>query len=948
MREFELVCRGCGSEYKVDELEPGNMPGCPVCGGAFKVKGEVTLTCLHCLIETEPVADLPLDVALPCPKCGRTLSSGVPFQKAKDDTVVESLPSFSDTTRGIVKPMASDDTIPLAGAGDGVERTLKLEDATFPLDRSADSDVAVRSVRSGGIKAETFGRYRIIKEIARGGMGIVYKVYDPELRRELALKVLIEGEGAGEDTIKRFMREARAAGNLRHPNIITVHEMGQIDGQYYFTMEFVEGRSFQQINLLRGKERMRPKEFVRQMLQVCDALELAHDSGIVHRDLKPANILMDDVANKVVLMDFGLAKDNTSYSIQSMTGSVFGSPSYMSPEQAQGRTHEIDHRTDIYSMGVILYEGLTMRQPFSGETVYDTITQVVNCEPVPPRAIAPFSVDKDMENIILKCMEKDASKRYQTIQELKADLQSYLDGLPVSARPVPPHVRFWRKVRRKPLALGGLIGAPLALAAGVVGWLVFSGPSLVELAAQSIHSDDPQRQIGGLKELAAELREGKIATAEERFQALALFREGFGLKSQEAAIEAMRASGDFADPQSVPLLLSIAANTKDTAAARLGALDGLAAAGASGKVDNPKIAIGLVGVLRDAGSPEQVRLRAAAALRSFWNSAATPELLALAQDREAPTLVRVAALEPLKGRLSIENPRLIEVIALCGDGDERVEKAADAVVKAARTRDSVFDFYGFSKDVAVKAMEGAAGAAAQEADHQQALLDFMEDMDRPANAPKATTPLEAMLAKLVDKASAVRSQAAFDLGELGDGQAVPFLVKALGDADPAARNVAARAIVKLADKRRPNLQAVRGLLGDQDPMVREQAAILLGKLGDKDAIPELLAAAEREDSRRTISAMAKALERFGDSRALPVLAQMFTRCGENPAAAIACVDALASFGEPALPALVDALGAESLKVKGRVAERLAEITGENHGEDQAKWRQWLSAKPHSN
>ncbi|MFO0969786.1 MAG: serine/threonine-protein kinase [Gemmataceae bacterium] len=276
-----------------------------------------------------------------------------------------------------------------------------------------------------------FGDYELLSEVARGGMGVVYRARQIKLDRVVALKMILGGRLAQTDDVVRFRTEAEAAARLSHPNIVAVFEVGEQQGQHYFTMEFVEGESLSQ-KLVQGA--LPPREAARYVRQMARGIHYAHQRGIIHRDLKPSNIIIDP-SGEPQITDFGLAKRLDNDSKQTRTGAVLGTPSYMAPEQAQGRNDELGPPADIYSLGAILYELVTGRPPFRAANAYDTVMQVINNEPPPPKLLNP-ELDSDLENIILKCMEKEPLLRYSSAAALADDLDRYLNGESIQARSV--------------------------------------------------------------------------------------------------------------------------------------------------------------------------------------------------------------------------------------------------------------------------------------------------------------------------------------------------------------------------------------------------------------------------------------------------------------------------------------------------------------------------------
>jgi serine/threonine-protein kinase len=261
-------------------------------------------------------------------------------------------------------------------------------------------------------------------------MGVVYRARQVALDRIVALKMILAGRLADANDVQRFRTEAEAAARLQHPNIVAVHDVSHDEGQHYFTMEYIEGTSLDQ-RLAQGP--LAGKVAARYVRILARAVQYAHKQGILHRDLKPSNILID-VDDEPHITDFGLAKRlGPAGSGQTRTGAVLGTPSYMAPEQAQGKTGELGPACDIYSLGAILYELVTGRPPFRAETPLDTVMQVIDHEPVPPRLLNP-RIDHDLETICLKCLEKDSRMRYATAEELGADLQRYIEGDSINAR----------------------------------------------------------------------------------------------------------------------------------------------------------------------------------------------------------------------------------------------------------------------------------------------------------------------------------------------------------------------------------------------------------------------------------------------------------------------------------------------------------------------------------
>ena len=307
------------------------------------------------------------------------------------------------------------------------------------------------------------GSYDILALVARGGMGVVYKARHVTLGRVVALKMIRAAELASRRELSRFRTEAQAAAHLEHPAIVPIYEVGEHEGNPFFSMVYVDGGTLAG-RLADGP--MEPLAAAHLVHAVADAVAYAHDRGVIHRDLKPSNVLLTlDGTPKV--SDFGLAKRAGSSDGHTLEGQVIGTPSYMPPEQARGEIEAIGPLSDIYSVGALLYHAICGRPPFHAATTVATLRQVLDTDPVPPRQLNA-AVDADLETIALKCLEKDPSRRYSSAAALATDLRAYLDGEPIRARPTPLAERAWKWARRRPaLALlgGATVAALLSLAA---------------------------------------------------------------------------------------------------------------------------------------------------------------------------------------------------------------------------------------------------------------------------------------------------------------------------------------------------------------------------------------------------------------------------------------------------------------------------------------------------
>jgi len=298
-----------------------------------------------------------------------------------------------------------------------------------------------------------FGRYTLQEAIGRGGMGIVYKAYDPTLKRDVALKTDLSGRFASTSEMERFRFEAEAAAGLDHPNIVPIYEVGGEEGQLYFTMKLLEKDSLERrLDAFRED----PRKSAQLLLTLARAVRYAHQRAILHRDLKPGNVLLDSEGNPQIT-DFGLAKrmDGKDDDDIDSPGEPVGTLAYMAPEQTEAQGNRLSTSVDVYGLGAILYALLTGRRPFEGKNAAETLLKVRQEEPVNPRALNA-RVDADLAAICLKCLEKDPVRRYDSARSLAVDLENWLEGKPIQARPVGRIVRVWRWCRRKP-ALAGVI-----------------------------------------------------------------------------------------------------------------------------------------------------------------------------------------------------------------------------------------------------------------------------------------------------------------------------------------------------------------------------------------------------------------------------------------------------------------------------------------------------------
>lgn len=326
------------------------------------------------------------------------------------------------------------------------------------------------------------GNYELLEEIGRGGMGVIYRARQRHSRRIVALKRVLSYHAESRETLARFRREAEAASSLDHPNILPIYEVGEMEnGIPYFSMKYAPGGSLQEIGPALRDD---PRQIVRLLAKVTRAVEYAHNKGILHRDLKPGNILLDGHGEPLVT-DFGLAKWLDTSTDLTRTLTIFGTPGYIAPEQARSSRTQLTPAADVYSLGAILFDLLTGRPPFLGEHALAVIQQAAE-KPAPKlRSLAP-ALDRDLETICAKCLEREPQARYQSAGTLADDLERWLKGRPIIARPVPPAARTWRWAKRNPKLAAATIAALVFATAVIFLLLSQRSPPQTALPAKSI------------------------------------------------------------------------------------------------------------------------------------------------------------------------------------------------------------------------------------------------------------------------------------------------------------------------------------------------------------------------------------------------------------------------------------------------------------------------------
>jgi eukaryotic-like serine/threonine-protein kinase len=393
-----------------------------------------------------------------------------------------------------------------------------LEETVVVEDHGVPSDAGTKTA-SGSLVGRILGDYQIKRELGRGGMGVVYLARQISMDRDVAFKMIRSGCLASESDVQRFYFEARAAGRLKHPSIVQVYQVGQIEGHHFFSMEYIEGENLARMS---QEQQLSFEQVAMLVQQVAEAVDFAHQHGVLHRDLKPSNVLIDS-AGRPRITDFGLAKDMAAAEHFTSSGSALGTPSYMPPEQAEARRDDVTCRSDVYSLGAILYQLITGRPPFRGDSLLETLTHVIHDEPRPPRDLNR-QCPRDLEAICLKCLQKSPSGRYDTAHGLSEDLDRFLSGDRVRARRSRWYRRAWHWLRNVPFlaaALGRKTTNPTAwhvrfqwslialIIAGLLGMLVV--PRAAEWQRMSVIDVSTGRPEGTYdrigRSLADDLRE---------------------------------------------------------------------------------------------------------------------------------------------------------------------------------------------------------------------------------------------------------------------------------------------------------------------------------------------------------------------------------------------------------------------------------------------------------
>jgi eukaryotic-like serine/threonine-protein kinase len=410
-------------------------------------------------------------------------------------------------------------------------------DDLFPSSNPAARDVAARAAWWSAAELPRIDGYDVDSILGHGAMGIVYRARHRQLKRTVALKMLLSGTYASAQELARFVREGEAVARLQHPHIVQIHDVGDVDGRPFLVMEFLSGGTLAEELGGAPQPARRAAEVVAVL---ADAVQLAHQNGIIHRDLKPSNILLGaDGTPKIA--DFGLARQIDEGPMVTASGARIGTPSYMAPEQAAGKSRTLGPAVDVYALGAILYEMLTGRPPFRADTAVETERQVIDDEPVPPSRLNR-NVPRDLETICLKCLNKDPQRRYSAAAELAADVRRFLEGQPIQARRLGWGEKIWRWVRSKP-ANAALVAMSLALIGLVLGGGLWFARQRTETARRDGRASEAVKNA--LEKSSVLQQQGRWSEAREALEAAERILGGAAHDELRERLRQARADADM-------------------------------------------------------------------------------------------------------------------------------------------------------------------------------------------------------------------------------------------------------------------------------------------------------------------------------------------------------------------------------------------------------------------
>jgi len=663
------------------------------------------------------------------------------------------------------------------------------------------------------------GRYIIDGLIGRGGMGVVYKARQDGLSRVVAVKLLLNAEHATTEDKRRFEREAKAIAKLRHPNIVSVHEVGDYNGQPFFTMDYIDG-----LPLSKFVEKA-PIESQEEMAELCikiaNAIDYAHEQGVIHRDIKPENILMT-ASGEPIVTDFGLAKDMDSMSVLSMSGEVIGTPAFMSPEQASGRITETDRRSDVYALGAMLYWLLTDHAPFEGQSMVETLSLVANEDPPPATKINP-SVHGDLCAICLKAMEKEKDKRYDTAGEFADDLKRFIKGYPVRAKPWSWH-RSARRfvVRHKWAVISAAVALVAIAAAGILSATVFAR-TYIEIAGKRLVSPDPVIRAGALNDLGREALKPEELKPADLPKALALLA---GMCSDK-------------DDRVITAWLEFLAEHGDVPGV----------ADAVGPIPSKRLV-----ELAESNNPAQRNLAITAIGRIRRPDFCDYLIQRLHEQNPAIRMLVIRSLAEQKSSNAL-GP-LINIVSSDSICRAEAKAALDKLYKDGRV--TFFD----SQDQTAKAALHNLGNAMDTYNTQ-----MEEALDDISGEKRPTSPFAESEKALASQDPQARIKAVYELGLTGDKRAASLLMPVLSDSNQDVGAAAAMAISRVDPE--GQLDTLRKNLSADLPALRGNSALALGFAKKKDDLDLLLVALAKEKDLEAKKQIIRGLSELGLAAAIP-------------------------------------------------------------------------------